>query len=264
MRQARRWNNDDPEARGGDVAAAEASGGPYAQRPCESTACSDGPQRGVGRYMIRLYDHLESGNGYKVRLALHMLETPFERIEMDILRGETRTPEFLAKAPNGRIPVVELDDGRVLFESNAIVSFFAEGTPLAGVDRWQRAQILQWMFFEQYSHEPNIATLRFWHLAKLLPQKSATEIEAKQTWGKAALAVMDRQLSQTPFFVGDRFTGADIALFAYTHVAGEGGFDLSAYPAIRRWIVRVESQPRFVPITYDFGVKAAPLPGAGT
>jgi glutathione S-transferase len=210
--------------------------------------------------MIRLYDYLESGNGYKTRLLLHLLEIPFERVELDILKGETRTPEFLAKAPNGRIPVVELDDGRVLFESNAILSYFAEDTPFAGQDRWQRAQILQWMSFEQYSHEPNIATLRFWHLAKLLPQKTPAEIEGKQTWGKAALAIMDRHLATEPFFVGGRFTVADIALFAYTHVAGEGRFDLAAYPEIRKWIARVEAQPRFVPITHDFGVPASPMP----
>jgi glutathione S-transferase len=166
----------------------------------------------------------------------------------------------LAKNPNGRIPAVELEDGRVLFESNAILGYFAEETPFAGSDRWQRAQILQWMFFEQYSHEPHVATLRFWHFAKLLATKTPEEIAAKRTWGDAALAIMERQLAAQPWFVGGRFTIADIALFAYTHVAGEGGFELSKYPAVERWIARVEAQPRFVPISEDFGAPASPVP----
>jgi glutathione S-transferase len=155
---------------------------------------------------------------------------------------------------------VELEDGRVLFESNAILAYFAEDTPFAGRDAWERAQILQWMFFEQYSHEPHVATLRFWHFAKLLPTKSAAEIELKRKWGDAALAIMDAHLAARDFFVGERFTIADIALFAYTHVAEEGGFALARYPAVQRWIARVEAQPRFVPITADFGVPAAPVP----
>jgi glutathione S-transferase len=210
--------------------------------------------------MITLYDYLESGNAYKARLLLHLRGIPFRRVELDILKGETRTPQFLAKNPNGRIPAVELEDGRVLFESNAILGYFAEGTPLAGADAWERAQILQWMFFEQYSHEPNIATLRFWHLAKLLPAKMSAEIEAKRKWGDAALAIMDAHLAAHGYFVGERFTTADIALFAYTHVAGEGGFELARFPAVQRWIARVEATPRFVPISEDFGVPASPMP----
>ncbi|MBM4382751.1 MAG: glutathione S-transferase family protein [Deltaproteobacteria bacterium] len=210
--------------------------------------------------MITLYDYLESGNAYKVRLLLTLRGIPFRRVELDILKRETRTPEFLAKNPNGRIPAVELEDGRVLFESNAILAYFAEGTDLAWRDAWERAQILQWMFFEQYSHEPNIATLRFWHFAKLLSTKTPAEIEAKQTWGNAALAIMDAQLATRAFFVGERFTIADIALFAYTHVAGEGAFELARYPHVQRWIARIEAQPKFVPITKDFGVPASPIP----
>jgi glutathione S-transferase len=207
--------------------------------------------------MITLYDYLESGNAYKVRLLLQLRGIPFRRVELDILKRETRTPEFLAKNPNGRIPAVELEDGRVLFESNAILWYFAEDTAFAGRDAWERAQILQWMFFEQYSHEPYIATLRFWHLAKLLAQKTPAEIEAKRQGGDAALAIMDAQLGSRAFFVGERFTIADIA---YTHVAGEGDFVLSRYPAVQRWIARVEAQPRFVAITEDFGVPASPMP----
>jgi glutathione S-transferase len=210
--------------------------------------------------VIRLYDYLESGNAYKVRLLLHLLDVPFERVELDILQGATRTPEFLRVNPNGRIPAVVLDDGRVLFESNAILSYLAEDTPFGGRDRWERAQILQWMCFEQYSHEPNIATLRFWRFAKLLGSKAAGEVAAKEQNGHAALAVMDRHLGAAPFFVAGRFTIADVALFAYTHVAGEGGFDLGRYPAVQRWITRIETQPRFVPISEDFGVPASPLP----
>ncbi len=210
--------------------------------------------------MLRLYDYLESGNAYKVRLLLQLRGTPFERIELDILKRETRTPEFLAKNPNGRIPALEFEDGRVLFESNAILSYLAEGTSFAGADAWERAQILQWMCFEQYSHEPLIATLRFWRLAKQLPLKSAAEIEAKRTGGEAALAIMDAHLGARAFFVAERFTIADIALFAYTHVAGEGGFELARYPAVQRWIARVEAQARFVPITEAFGVPASPMP----
>ena len=210
--------------------------------------------------MLRLYDYLESGNAYKVRLLLQLRGIPFERIELDILKRETRTPEFLAKNPNGRIPALEFEDGRVLFESNAILAYLAEDTSFAGVDAWERAQILQWMCFEQYSHEPLIATLRFWQLAKQLPLKSAAEIEAKRTGGEAALAIMDAHLAARAFFVAERFTIADIALFAYTHVAGEGGFELARHPAVQRWIARVEAQPRFVPITEDFGVPASPMP----
>lgn len=215
---------------------------------------------GYGCSMIRLYDYLESGNGYKVRLLLHLLDVPFERVEIDILRGQSRTREFLARAPNGRIPVVAFDDGRVLSESNAILSYFAEGTPFAGADRWQRAQILQWMFFEQYSHEPNVATLRFWHVAQRIGEKSAAEVAAKHAQGMAALAVLEGRLRVAPYLVGDRLTIADLALFAYTHVAAEGGFELASFPAIEAWIARVAAAPRFVPIDYDFGVPAAPLP----
>jgi glutathione S-transferase len=210
--------------------------------------------------MLRLYDYLESGNGYKVRLILHRLGIPFERVELDIAKRETRTPEYLAINPNGRVPAVVFDDRRVLFESNAILWYFAEDTPFAGADHWERAQILQWMCFEQYSHEPNVATLRFWHFAKLLAHKRPEEIEAKRQAGDSALALMDRHLAARSYFVAERFTIADIALFAYTHVAGQGGFELARHPALQRWIARVEAQPRFVPITHDFGVPASPPP----
>ena len=201
--------------------------------------------------MIRLYDYLPSGNGYKVRLLLTQLGIPFERIELDILKGTTRTPEFLQKNLNGRIPVVELEGGRFLAESNAILFYFAEGTSFLPADRWQRAQALQWMFFEQYSHEPNIATSRFWlqHL-ELTPERKAA-LAQKRPLGYAALDVMEKHVTGRSFFVGEQYSIADIALYAYTHVAGEGGFDLAKYPNVRAWLERVRSQPKHIPITQE-------------
>jgi glutathione S-transferase len=198
---------------------------------------------------MRLYDFLESGNGYKVRLALHQLEIPFERVELDIVAGATRTPAFLARNPNGRIPTLELPDGTFLAESNAILFYLADGTPLLPADRLERAQVLQWMFFEQYSHEPNIATSRFWlHHVELTPERRAALVEKKRL-GDAALGVMETHLARRTYFVGERYTIADIALYAYTHVADEGGFDLEPFPAVRAWLARVAGQPRHVPIT---------------
>jgi glutathione S-transferase len=198
--------------------------------------------------MLRLYDFLESGNGYKVRLLLHQLEIPFERIELDITQGATRTPEFLAKNPNGRIPLLELEDGTCLAESNAIQWYLAEGTPLLPDDPIARVRVLQWMFFEQYSHEPYIAVVRFWLHQGLAAEKSK-EIEERRPRGYEALSVMESQLAANDFFVADRYTIADIALYAYTHVAHEGDFDLSDYPAVRAWLERVRGQPHHVPIT---------------
>ena len=198
--------------------------------------------------MLRLYDHLESGNGYKVRLLLHQLGVPFERVELDIVKGETRTPAFLAKNPNGRIPTLELEDGTFLPESNAILWYLAEGTPFLPEQRLARAQVLSWMFFEQYSHEPNIATLRFWTHQGWLEQRAAL-VPGKREAGAAALRVMEEHLAKHGFFVAELYTIADIALYAYTHVAEEGGFALAAYPAICAWLARVAAQPGHVPIT---------------
>lgn len=200
--------------------------------------------------MIRLYDYLESGNGYKIRLLLTQLAIPFKRIELNITKGETRTPEFLRKFPNGRIPAVELDDGKLLFESNAIISYFADGTPFMPADRFQRAQVLQWLFFEQYSHEPYIASVRYlvMHPEVADPRRAIVDTMMRPR-GYDALGVMEGQLKSREWFVGERFSIADIALYAYTHVAGEGGFDLAGYSAIRVWLERVKSQPRHIPIT---------------
>jgi len=199
--------------------------------------------------VLRLYDHLASGNGYKVRLLLHQLGIPFERVELDIVRGETRTPAFLARNPNGRIPTLELEDGTHLAESNAILWYLAEGTPYLPGERLDRARALQWMCFEQYSHEPNIATVRFWLHTELTDERRAL-LPAKRAQGAAALAVMDDHLRDRSFFVGERYTIADIALYAYTHVADEGGFDLEPHPAVRGWIDRVRAQPGHVPISF--------------
>ncbi|MBI3783169.1 MAG: glutathione S-transferase family protein, partial [Deltaproteobacteria bacterium] len=182
--------------------------------------------------MMRLYDYLISGNGYKVRLLFTQLGIPFERVELDILKGETRTPEFLRKNPNGRIPLLEIEPGVYLAESDAILFYLAEGTNFLPADRLQRAQVLQWMFFEQYSHEPNIATVRFWMHSGMTPERQSP-LPAKRKLGYAALDVMEDHLRSHAFFVSGDYSIADIALFAYTHVADEGGFDLERYPAIR-------------------------------
>jgi glutathione S-transferase len=197
---------------------------------------------------LKLHDYLSSGNGYKCRLLLHQLGIPFERVELDILRGETRTPEFLRLNPNGRIPLLQLEDGRCLAESNAIQWYLAEGTRFLPDDRVGRAQALQWMFFEQYSHEPYIAVLRFWTHAGWLEEKAA-QVPERRERGLAALGVMERELERRDWFAGDRYSIADIALYAYTHVADEGGFDLAAFPAVQRWLARVREQPGHVPIT---------------
>jgi glutathione S-transferase len=201
--------------------------------------------------MLRLYDMLESGNAYKVRLLLHHLRRPFQRIEMDVVGGATRKPDFLAINPNGRVPTVVLDDGTVLAESNAILWYLAEGTPFAPADRLGRAQALQWMFFEQYSHEPHIAVARYWaHHPAAVDDLDRAILPGKMKKGEAALDVMGRHLSRHDFFAGGQFSIADIALYAYTHVADEGGFDLTPHGAVRAWLDRVRGRPGHVPITH--------------
>jgi glutathione S-transferase len=197
--------------------------------------------------LLRFYDFHESGNGYKVRLLLSHLQIPHERIEMDILRGETRTPEYLALNPNGRIPLLVFEDGRTLAESNAILFFLAENTPFWPENSFLRAEVLQWMCFEQYSHEPYIAVVRFWTFAGELDAHEA-ELPERRRRGEAALDVMEDHLSRNEFFVGGRYSIADIALYAYTHVAHEGGFDLSSRPNVTAWLARVASQPGAVAI----------------
>ena len=199
--------------------------------------------------MLKLHDYLFSGNGYKVRLLLSLLGLPVERVEHDIDRGETRTADFLRLNPNGRIPVLELEDGRTLAESNAILVYLAEGTRFLPADRFERALALQWLFFEQYSHEPNIATLRYWITHRLIDDERRPLVEGKRRWGYAALDVMERHLEARRYFVGERYSIADIALYAYTHVAEEGEFDLSRYAAVRRWLDCIAAEPGHIAIT---------------
>jgi len=198
-----------------------------------------------------LHEYAPSGNCYKIRLTAALLGVPLERRGYDILKGETRTPDFLAQVnANGRIPVLQIG-ARQLPESNAACVWLAHGSGLIPVDRFDHADMLRWMFFEQYNHEPNVATLRFW-LAFIgeenLTDAQRAQIPARRAGGEAALALMDEHLTGRGYFVGDALTLADIALFAYTHVAGEGDFDLAAYPAVVAWLARVSAAPGFVPL----------------
>ena len=188
-----------------------------------------------------LYNSQVSGNCYKVRLLFAHLRVRYERREMDVVDRSNRAELLGDLNPALRVPTLVLDDGRPLAESNAILFYFAEGTRYLPEDRYERAQVLQWLFFEQYSHEPNIAVVRFWVAFSDAPPPDP-EIEARRRAGYAALDAMERHLSSREFLVSERFTIADISLYAYTHVAGEGGFDLAGYPAIRAWLDRVAGQ----------------------
>jgi glutathione S-transferase len=196
--------------------------------------------------MYKVYGMSDSGNSYKVKLLLTQLQQPFEWVEMDILKRETRTPQFLAMNPNGKVPLLEVAPGRYLAESNAILCFLAEGTAYLPADAWQRAQVMQWLFYEQYSHEPYIATARF--ILHSLKNPDEPTLPMKTERGYAALGVMEQHLVQQQFFVDSAYSIADVALYAYTHVAHEGGFDLAAYPAVRAWLARVSHQPRYIPL----------------
>ncbi|MDZ4379935.1 MAG: glutathione S-transferase family protein [Parvibaculum sp.] len=201
--------------------------------------------------MMRLYQMQDSGNCYKVRLAAHRLGLPLELVDIDILKGESRTGDFLARNPNGRVPTLEFNDGRTLAESNAIMFYLAEGTALLPADRFARAQALQWMFFEQYSHEPYIAVARFWHSIK--PGGREEKKDRFPEWherGYQALAVMERHLSTHDWFAGNACSIADIALYAYTHVAHEGDFDIAPYKAIGAWMERIRAEPGHVPMDW--------------
>jgi glutathione S-transferase len=197
---------------------------------------------------MRLFDDLDSGNGYKVRLLLAQLGLRYDWTELNVDTGATRTPEFLKRNLNGRIPTLELDDGTNLPESNAILWYLAEGSPFVPADRLGRAQVLQWMFFEQYSHEPYVATPRYIvkHLTPDHPRRA--ELPGRLAKGRAALGVMDQHLLSRRYFVAERYTIADIALYAYTHVAHEGGHDLAPYANVRSWLGRVAEQPNHVGI----------------
>ena len=193
-----------------------------------------------------VYGMSDSGNCYKVKLALEQLALPYRWVKVDSVKGETRNAAFLAKNPNGKVPTLGLEDGGFLPESNAILNYLAEGTPLLPKDRLGRARVLQWMFFEQYSHEPYVAVAR--SIIRYLPPDSPRRAELPRLHerGSQALAVMDQHLKNEPFFAAGRYTVADIALYAYTHCAADGGFDLARYGAVSAWLDRVQSQPRHV------------------
>jgi len=198
--------------------------------------------------MITIYGNSVSGNCHKLRLLCEQLGREYRWVETDNTRGQTHTPEFLARNPNGKVPVIELEDGRILTESNAILCWLAEGTEYLGGDAWQRAQTLSWMFFEQYSHEPYIAVARFIRGWTEADSPRRAELPKCLERGNAALAVMEKHLAAHEWFSGTHYGVADIALFAYTHCAADGGFDLSRYPRVSRWLDRVRATPRFVPM----------------
>jgi glutathione S-transferase len=199
---------------------------------------------------VTVYGMQASGNCYKLKLLLDQLERPYRWVETDSVNGATRTPDFLAKNPNGKVPLLELANGRLLSESNAILCYLADGTRLLPENAWQRAQALQWMFFEQYSHEPYVAVARF--VARWLPadHPRQADLPRLRERGHQALAVMEQHLRGREFFVDSGYSVADIALYAYTHEAPVGGIMLDDYPSIRAWLARVEAQPRFVAQTY--------------
>ncbi len=196
--------------------------------------------------MYRLFEFPSSGNCYKLRLLLTQLNEPFESVTVDILAGETRTAEFLEMNPAGKVPVLEIAPGDWLPESNAALWYLAEGTEYLTEDRRTRAEVLRWLFFEQYSHEPNVAVARFWVRFLGRPPELEERLARRIDGSHAALKLMERHLAARPFFVADRYGIADIALYAYTHVADEAGIDLAAYPAVRDWLARVERQAGYV------------------
>ena len=202
--------------------------------------------------MYKLYSMQRSGNSYKVRLALAFLDAPYHAVEVDILRGESRTPEFLSKNPSGQVPLLEIAEGRYLAESNAILWYVALGTSLAPESRMDRAEALQWMFFEQHALEPNLGAAYFWLC--LVRGGRDLQTHALDDWmerGYAALQVMEDHLKTNDFFAAGQLTIADIALYGYTHVAEKCDFDLDSFPAVRRWLRRVEQSPGFVDMEWQ-------------
>jgi len=198
---------------------------------------------------MKVYGDIRSGNCYKLKLVMSILEIPHSWVVVDILSGETKATEFLALNPNGKIPVLELPDGRCLSESNAIVNYLAAGSELLPTDYFELAKVQQWQFFEQYSHEPFIAVARFIAKFLQLPDERRDEYESKQNGGHKALAIMEEQLAHEEYLVGGRLSTADISLYAYTHVADEGGFDLAQYPAVQRWLARIKKHPNYAGMT---------------
>lgn len=199
--------------------------------------------------MYRLYNFPPSGNCYKIRLLLNLLEIPFERVDVNILKNETRTPGFFEKNSNGKIPLLEIAPRKFLAESNAILYYLSQDTDYFPSDSYAQAQLMQWLFFEQFSYEPNIATARYWLSILQQPEKHAEQLKQRHRLGNSALAIVEKHLSACDFSVEDQYTIADISLYASTHVAHEGGFDLTQYPAIQAWLKRIAVNPRHILIT---------------
>lgn len=195
---------------------------------------------------MKVYGDVNSGNCFKIKLLLSLLKIEYDWVEVNILAGETHTDQFLLKNPNGKIPTVELDDGRYLCESNAILGYFADKTPLLPSDNYHKAKVYEWLFFEQYSHEPYIAVARFIEKYLGRPEQREAEYQSLQEGGNKALKLMEGQLNQSEYLAGEHLTIADISLYAYTHVANEGGFDLNKYPAIQSWCQKIQSHPDYV------------------
>jgi glutathione S-transferase len=218
------------------------SGYPSPKRRIRDTPFHTGERKA----MYQVYGDIRSGNCYKIKLLMSLLDIAHEWIPLDLLQGETRSAAFRAMNPNAKIPVLVIDRETCLAESNAILNYLAQGSPFLPDDRLRRARVLQWQFFEQYSHEPYIAVARFIARYLGMPADRADEYRAKQSGGHRALQIMEEQLDKTPYLAGDAYTIADISLYAYTHVAHEGGFDLSRYPAIRAWLARIAAHPAHV------------------
>ncbi len=204
---------------------------------------------------MRLYDYAGSANAYKIRLLLHQLEIPYERVAVDIFRGESRTPEFLAKNPMGQVPVLELDDGRCIAESNAILFHLARRTPLLPDEAFAQTTVLQWLLFEQYNVEPTVGSVRFWKLTGRAAARG-DEVGRRLEQARGALATLERVIEGRRFLTGDAYTIADLALYAYAHVAPEAGLDLAPYAGVRAWFARIEAQPRFIPGPDPYGAAA--------
>lgn len=196
--------------------------------------------------MYKVYGDINSGNCYKIKLLMALLDVDHEWIHLDVLQAQTQTAEFRSKNPNAKIPALELPDGKCLSESNAILNFLADDCAYLPAEAYARAKVLQWQFFEQYSHEPYIAVARFIKKYLGLPAEREAEYCSRHDGGYKALAVMELQLATTPYLVGANYSIADISLYAYTHVAHEGGFDLTAYPAIQQWLQRISAHPKHV------------------
>jgi glutathione S-transferase len=205
--------------------------------------------------MLKLYDYLPSQNGFKVRMLLGLLGLPYEHVPIAIFRGESHEPEFLNKNPAGAVPVLEVAPGKYIAESNAILCYLADGSPFLPDERFARAACLQWLFFEQYNVEPNIGTLRYWTLTNRLATNQAM-VPARRGAGERTLDALDRHLQAHPFLANERFSVADIAVFAYTHLAEQGGFQLAPRAALRAWIERVVDLHGGVPEVFSYSPDA--------